>query len=239
MEDGRGKVLLVGFPDVGLVGEIAVAYLIEKLELDEVGYVDSEMLPPVVAIHNTRVRELIRIYRGRNVVAILSEMPVPRGIIPSLSKAIVEWVGKKGLKEIICLTGLAEANRLDIETPKVYAVAGSEQQLKSLMERTGAEALTDGYIAGVNAELLRQAIRSKVNVGVLLAQSHFNYPDPGSAAQTILSLSKIIGEVVDVQQLLESAESIRLQMRDLMRRTEGEMASMEKSRELELPAVYR
>jgi len=44
-EISRGAVMLFGFPDVGLVGVIAASHLISELNLTEVAYMDSRLLP--------------------------------------------------------------------------------------------------------------------------------------------------------------------------------------------------
>jgi predicted ATP-grasp superfamily ATP-dependent carboligase len=46
-----GATLIFGFPDVGLVGVIAASHLIDELNLSEVAYVDSELLPPLIVLH--------------------------------------------------------------------------------------------------------------------------------------------------------------------------------------------
>ncbi|MEM1963865.1 MAG: PAC2 family protein, partial [Candidatus Caldarchaeum sp.] len=45
-----GKPLLLGFPDTGLAGSIAVSYMVEQLRPEEKGYVDSAELPPIVPV---------------------------------------------------------------------------------------------------------------------------------------------------------------------------------------------
>ncbi len=80
-------------------------------------------------------------------------------------------------------------------------------------------------------------MRRGLEVLILLAQSHLNYPDPGAAAQLLNKLSRLVNEKIDVKPLLESEEMVRLQLRDLMRRTAEAM--VQKSREMELPPVYR
>jgi len=236
--DAAGKVLLLGFPDVGLVGAIAVSYLIEKLRLAEAGYIDAEDLPPIVAVHSANVKELIRIYEGRRIVTVFSEVPIPIPALRPLAQGLIEWASDKGMDGIISITGLAEPRRLDIEVPKVYAVGSNAEYTDRLTRLVDAEMFRDGYVAGINAELLRGGMRRGGNVGVVLAQSHFNYPDPGAAATVIRHLPKVIGEEVDVNPLLESAEAIRIQMRDLMRRTQEAMKAVQKSKEMELPPVY-
>ena len=43
--------MIIGLPDVGLVGLIATSYLISELNLEEIAYMDSDLLPPVVVLH--------------------------------------------------------------------------------------------------------------------------------------------------------------------------------------------
>jgi uncharacterized protein len=155
-----------------------------------------------------------------------------------LAQVLVRWASEKRMDGIVSITGLAEPRRLDIEVPKIYAIGSNSNYTQRLVSLVEAEAFKDGYIAGINAELLRIGMRTGNNAGVILAQAHFNYPDPGAAATVIKHLPKIIGEEVDVNPLLESAEAIRIQMRDLMRRTQETMRAVQKSKELELPPVY-
>ncbi|MEM3032378.1 MAG: PAC2 family protein [Nitrososphaerota archaeon] len=239
IEDATGKVVLQGFPDVGLVGSITVSYLVDQLQLKEVGYVDSEALPPIATIRNSEVKELLRIYEGRSAIVFLSEIPVPANMIKPLAAAMIRWARGKGVSRIYCLTGLAEPNRLEIETPKIYVSGSSAKLVEEMADRLEAEVLQEGFVAGINAELMKQGVRNRYDVGVLLVQSHYNYPDPGAAAQLLLKMPRLIGEEVDVNPLLQSAEMVRMQLRDLMRRTSDTMGVMQKSKELELPPVYR
>ena len=42
--------MIIGLPDVGLVGLIAMPYMISELNLEEITHMDSELLPPVVVL---------------------------------------------------------------------------------------------------------------------------------------------------------------------------------------------
>ena len=238
VRDASNKVLLIGFPDVGLVGAIAVSFLVDKLKLRDAGHISSEELPPIVAIHGNNVKELIRIHEGEKIITLFSEIPIPIHLLKPLSRTIIEWCRAKGIKTIISLTGLAEPRRIDIQKPKIYVIGSNLDFTDRLSSLVDAEKFKDGYITGINAELLREGVKAGSDVGVILAQSHYNYPDPGAAAELIKHLPRIIGAEVDVNPLLESAEMIRMQMRDLMRRTSEAMGAMQKSKELELPPVY-
>ena len=48
----EGYTLVEGFPGMGLVGTIAAKYLVEKLEVKEIGHIHSESFVPIIRIHN-------------------------------------------------------------------------------------------------------------------------------------------------------------------------------------------
>lgn len=236
--EGEGFIILEGFPDVGLVGTIAASFLADKLGMKEVGHIESEALPPLVAVKGGKILDLIRIYRKDNLLALISDVPIPTSIIRPLSQKIMEWAESKGVKMFVCLSGMPEPGRLNIDRPKVYVLGSTSKVAEEALKAAEAEAFTDGYVAGVKGMLLREGMRRNIDTLLILAQAHFNYPDPGSAAEVIRYLSKLIKIEVNVQPLLESAEELKLRLRDLMRRTSQAMQGVQKSRELELPAVY-
>ena len=238
LQDGSGRILLEGFPDVGLVGVIAVSYLVDKLQLKQVGYIDSDLLPSAVVVHDSQVREIVRIYANDELVTVISEIPLPASLVRPVAESLLAWCEAKKIDSVISLGGLPEPNRLDIESPKVFVVASQKNFGEQMVNKTGAQSLKDGFITGVKAELLREGTRRKHNVALLLAQAHYNYPDPGAAAQVVLSLSKLIGREIDVGPLLESAEEVKIQLRDLMRRTSESMHRTQKGREMEAPSLY-
>ena len=44
--DFAGATLIEGFPGIGLVGPMAISYIIDKLEMKYIGYFESEDFPP-------------------------------------------------------------------------------------------------------------------------------------------------------------------------------------------------
>lgn len=58
----HGAVMLFGFPDVGSVSVIAVPHLISEFNLTEVAYVDSRLLPPLIALYEGLPHSSIRIF---------------------------------------------------------------------------------------------------------------------------------------------------------------------------------
>jgi len=236
--EGKDLVFIEGFPDIGLVGAIAASYLIDKLQLEEVGYIDADLLPPIISVRGERIKELIRIYKGGRIVAIVSDIPLPAAIVKPLGSRLVSWAKSKNAELFLSLSGLPEPNRLNIDKPKIFVLGSTPELTEKLVQVDSVSKFKEGFIAGIKGIILREGARMNVNTAIVLAQSHYNYPDPGAAAEVVTYLSKLLKIDIDVGPLLESAEELKLKLRDLMRRTDQMMQGIQKSKELELPPVY-
>jgi len=93
--------MIIGLPDVGLVGLIATSYLISELKLEEIAYMDSDLLPPVVVLHNGLPHAPLRLYGNQNMIAVISELAVPAPAIYTIMREIVDWGQAKNVKRIV------------------------------------------------------------------------------------------------------------------------------------------
>ncbi len=228
--------MLFGFPDVGLVGVIAASHLIDELKMSEVAYIDSQMLPPVIVLHEGLPHSTIRIFSNRNVVLAAAETPIAADMIYPVMDSLIEWGKNKKVKTMISLSGLPVQERQDMQELKVFGAASSKDMLKTVQDK-GIETLAEGYMVGPQAVMLLRCAQLGVPAIALLAQCFLNYPDPVAAAEVLKSLDRIAGVKVDVAKLLEKGEEIRLKARDVMRRTQEEMSKMKKGQEYDIP-VY-
>jgi uncharacterized protein len=226
--------MIIGLPDVGLVGLIATSYLISELNLDEIAYMDSDLLPPVVVLHEGLPHAPLRIYGNQNLIVVISELAIPAPAIYTITREIVDWAQAKKIKKIISMGGIPTENRQSIKEPEVFATA-SNQELLNTINKSGLKTLNAGYIVGTQALSMRYSISKEIPSIAILAQSFYNYPDPQAAAIALKELSKISEVNVDVSKLLKKGEEIRLKARDMMKRTQQEMNRMQKSQEYDLP----
>jgi uncharacterized protein len=226
--------LIIGLPDVGLVGLIATSYLITELKLEEIAYMDSDLLPPVVVLHKGLPHAPLRIYGNQNLIAVISELAVPVPAIYSVIREIVDWGQAKKVKRIVSMGGIPVENRQAITEPQVFGAA-SNQELLDTLNKKGLSLMNEGYIVGPQALSMRYSISKKVPAIAILAQSFYNYPDPEAAATALKEFSRIFEIKVDVSKLLEKGEEIRLKARDIMKRTQQEMSRMKKSQEYDFP----
>ncbi|MEM4412226.1 MAG: PAC2 family protein [Thermofilum sp.] len=233
--------LIVGMPDVGLVGPISTSHLIKSWELEHVGYLDSTGLPPVILFHNAEPLMPMRFYggyKGNEYVLVLhSDVAVPPQGIRSLAFYLVKFSTEKKLKRILLLGGIAVQDRLNIETPKTYAASIDREMILYAKEK-GIEPLKEGFVGGIYAQILKEGYKANFPALALLSECFLNYPDPGASASTLLALSKVIGREIDVKPLLEQEEEIRMRLREMMRRTLETMRGTGKEYEYTIPALY-
>jgi len=230
-----GAVMLFGFPDVGLVGVIAASHLISELEnIEEVAYMDSKLLPPLIVLHEGLPHSPIRIFGNHNILLAVSETAIPADVIYPIMDALIDWGKSKNVKMMLSLSGIPVQERQDLKELKVFAAASSPEMLKMLQEKE-IEILQEGYMVGPQAIMLQRCATMGLPAITLLAQCFLNYPDPEAAAEVLKGLANITGIKVDVSKLLEKGEEIRLRARDVMRRTQQEMSKMKKTQEYDIP----
>ena len=233
----NGLKMILGLPDVGLVGAIAASHIISKLRLEEVAYFKSNLLPPVIMLEKGLPRSPIRVFGDKGILVLSSEIAIPSASIYAIMERIVDWVGEKKTEVIYTLGGLPVPNRHNIEKPKVFGAASNERLLKKLDEN-GIKAIERGFLVGPQALILNLCAEKGIPAVTLLAECFYNYPDPEASSIVIQALNRMIDIEIDVSELIEKGEEVRLAMRDMMRRTQAELARMKKSHEYDIPGYY-
>lgn len=230
----KDAVMLFGFPDVGLVGVIAASHLITELGLEEVAYVDSRLLPPIIVLHEGLPHSPIRIFGNHQILLAVSETALQGELIYPIMHALVDWGRSKGVKMMISISGIPVQERQDLDELRVFAAASNPETLKMVQDK-GIEILREGYMVGPQAIMLQYCSTIGLPALTLLAQCFFQYPDPEAAAKALEQLGNVTGIKVDVSKLLEKGEEIRLKARDMMKRTQQELAKMRKTQEYDIP----
>jgi uncharacterized protein len=229
--------VIVGVPEVGLVGTIAASYLVEQLKLPEIANLESDLLPPVVIVHDSEPKPPIRMFGKDTLAVIVSEIPLVSLMSYEFASQIVAWCKAKQGKMVLGATGLPSDARAEASSdskPVVLAVT-NDGNLRKSIKSIGAEPFEQGMVAGAYATLIMRCVSQGVPNLTLLAESYAMFPDPGAAAAVVQVLSKLLQITVDVKPLLEGAEEIRLRMRGLMSQTQEAI----QQQAAQTPAVYR
>lgn len=230
----KDAIMIFGFPDVGLVGVIAASHLISELNLEQVAYMDSRLLPPITVLHEGLPHSPIRIFGNSQILLAVSETALREDLIYPIMHALIDWGKDRDVKMMISLSGIPVQDRQDLDELKVFAAASNPETLKMAQDK-GVEVLREGYMVGPQAVMLQYCSTLGVPALTLLAQCFFQYPDPEAAAKALEHLANLTGVKVDVSKLLEKGEEIRLKARDMMKRTQHELAKIKKTQEYDIP----
>jgi len=228
--------IIVGVPEAGLVGTISASYLIQQLKLPETGYIDSELVPPVVVVHDSKPKRPIRIFGRDDVVIIASEVPLNPRLSLEFAAEVVRWAKTRNSKILVGITSVPFEGRLEnVEEgkPNVLALA-SESRIEDMFKEIGASPFEEGVLVGTYAKLLQHCIDLGQPNLTLLAEAYPQFPDPGAAAAAIEVLNKVLPIQVDVGNLIKQADEVRLRMRQLMARTQENLKRMAET----TPSVY-
>lgn len=225
----KDPIVLLGLPDVGLVGVIAISYIIEELKMEEVGYVEGDIFHSFIIIKEGKVKKPIRIYESNNIIALLSDIPLSPVFAKPFSQAFVSWAKNIHARLIINLSGIAVQNRLSIDKPQVLAISTGYD-----INYDNVKRFNDGLMMGIYASIINECMNNNIASLTLLGEAFLNFPDPLSSISVLEALNKIIGLNINLERLNKEAELIRLKTRELMKQTEG---SLTHSR-LSIPSIY-
>ncbi|MHA1779097.1 MAG: proteasome assembly chaperone family protein [Candidatus Heimdallarchaeaceae archaeon] len=235
--DSKEPIVIIGLPDVGLVGTISAFHMVQELKMEYVGFIESDLLPPMMFVHKTEIYPPVRVYKLNNILLVTSEIPISEYMIRPLAKEIVAWAKAKNAKFIITLGGIAAPNRMEIDMPECFSVF-SDKSAGQLAQKSKLTPLEEGVMVGMYAELLKHGRRQGIPVLTILAQSFDRYPDPGAAASVLNKVSELIDVRISVEELVKRAEEIRIKMREIMQKTDQTLRRIGKAQELEVPPMY-
>ncbi len=235
--DIKKPIIVVGLPDVGLVGTIAVSYLIDKLKMNELGYIDSRRFPPFVIIKESAVKNPVRIYGKDNIIAVISDLPFLPFIINRFSKSLLAWARTLSPKTVIGITGLPVYDRIQINKPAVAGIATTDST-RNILDEAGVRLLSDGIFSGIYAGLIKECNTQNIPNITLLAESYLNFPDPAASLETLSVVGKILNIHIDLKQLKEEAERIKINMRELMLHTEKALKQSQKMQTGNMQTMY-
>src|SRR2546425_1114410 len=129
--DLRGATVIDGFPSVGLVSSIVANYLINALNLTQIGIMDSIYFPTVALVRDGQPMNPVRIYAGPKV-----DDRDQIDVIPLLSEAHPDYPdARAAARAIEVIDKLLLHTELDAR-PLYEEAERIEMQLKSIHHQT-------------------------------------------------------------------------------------------------------
>jgi uncharacterized protein len=241
----RGAYVVDGFPSIGLVGSIVANYLVNSLGLRQIGVVDSDTFPAVSMIKNGIPTSPVRVYAGeinkgrdRLVVFVSEFQPIPQDI-KELGKVIMDWVEDHKCRMIISPEGISTkqsnppADMKDVIS-HVMAV-GSTVEAREMLTTNEIPIFEAGVIVGLSGVLLNEGFNRLFDVITILSEASTEFPDARAAAAVTMAINKLVLEgSLDIEPLLQEAESIENSLKEMYERAGKE----DELRKVTAPGMY-
>ncbi|MBD3188035.1 hypothetical protein GF325_14455 [Candidatus Bathyarchaeota archaeon] len=231
-------VLVVGIANAGLVGNISSDYIIDKLQMKEIGYMNCTKFPPVAVFLDGKVKHPFRLYAdsttnpAKRLVAV-SEVPLQKESLHDLAHALMDHVSGLGVTTVVTLIGIL----VDIVDEIVVLYASDDGMKSRLDEIESIKPIPKGMTFGMEALILNEAIERDINGLALIAPVQKHIPATGSAAKLIEALNEIFPFFnIDVEDLLERDEQIKSKLQELAEQIRNQQNKMSNKQQQGPPA---
>ncbi len=224
---GESPTVLMGFPGSGLVGSIALQYMVDQLEFPLIGNMTSKYFAPFAMMAKGLINVPVRIYEKAPLVAIVADIPIHPMICYEVANGIMDWLDPYHPREVVTLAGVVTNE----PEKRVFGVATNEEALARIHDLT--QFLPVGSISGIASSILTECkVRNVSGIGLL--GETVNAPDPRASAVTLGVLNRMYDLNMDMEPLLEQAEEIE----STMLRLSEEVQSAEVSQKRENLPMY-
>jgi len=204
---GKNPSIILGFPGSGLVGSIALQYMVDQLSFEQIGTMTSKYFPPLAMMNRGVINEPVRIYEHpeKDLAAIVADIPINPVICYEIANGLMDWFSDFPIKEVVTIAGIITNE----PEKRVFGVATTMEALPRIQDITLL--LPIGSISGIASSILTECkVRNIPGYGLL--GETVNQPDPRASAATIDVLNKMYDLSLDIQPLLEQAEEIETSM---------------------------
>ena len=230
--------LIVGMPENGVVGSIAVDQITEQLELEHKGNVVSETFPPVATFGDGWVRDLVRVYAGTDpdVVIPHCDIALPMEANADLAACVVNDLAADFGRAIV-LAAVPAATEEQIG--EVTGVVTSEEAANELRDVGVPLDSSAGFIGGASGAVLNDCYHASIPTIALIVKAHPFLPDPEAARAVIeKALEPLVDFDIDTQRLDEQADQIRSQMEQIAQHFER-LQEVQEPHALEESSMYQ
>nr|WP_148704126.1 PAC2 family protein [Nitrosopumilus piranensis] len=231
------KTLLVGFPSNGLVGTFAISYLIHSLKMRQVGEIEISDLPSSLFIENGEILTPIRVYQKKNIFVIISDVPLNQLLAQSFAHAVHEFCKKNSIKKIIIVSGMETVNK-EKNGSKIFGLI-THSVLDSILYKNQIPKFLEGSIFGTDAAIISIFRKTKIPALVLYAECHPFFPDPEASIVAIETLAKVLDVKVDIKDIKNRIDKLRIQHRKLMEETLRTLQRQQQEKQGNTPQIYR
>lgn len=237
--DLNRPILIEGLPGLGLVGKIAMRYLVKQLKAEKFAYLYSPHFPYFVLVSKKGNVRLLRgtfyfwkAKNGKNDLIIFTGDSQAQTIEGQyeISDRILDMAGKHKVKTIITIGGYRTETK---EKPKVIAAATNSELLKNALQAGAIVSQVGSPIVGTAGLILGMAHFKGVDALCLLGETRGYLPDPKAAKSILEILQALLGFDIDLAGLDEEITKAEKMVTRLQKIEEKRILQAEETRKEE------
>lgn len=207
----KNSIIIEAFPSKGFVSTIAANHMISELKMEQIGRIESDEIPSVTMVHDSKPLRPMRIYAKDNIVIVFAELIVPLDIMPEFSKTLGRWFTKMKPKQVILLAGIS-----GVEIEKEHEILGisTVNSMKKKLEELDVRIIKEGMITGISSDLLLHCTDRGIPTISLMTETEY-IPDPLAAASVVKILNGLLNLNVDTKNLTETGKLIEKKFKEI------------------------
>jgi uncharacterized protein (TIGR00162 family) len=205
----NNPVLIEGLPGLGLVGKIAIRYLIKQLKAQKIAYLYSPHFPYFVLVNKKGNVRLLRgaFYywknpKGENDLILFTGDSQSQTIEGQyeIADRMIDFAEKYNVKTIATIGGYRMEAK---EKPKVFVAATSQDVISKTIAAGAIISSSGSPIVGTAGLILGLARFKKIEALCLLGETRGYLPDPLAAKSVLEVLKSVFNFDVDLEGLNE------------------------------------
>jgi uncharacterized protein len=199
----NNPILIEGLPGLGLVGKIAIRYLIKQLNAKKVAYLYSPHFPYFVLVNKKGAVRLLRgaFYfvktNGPNDLLLFTGDSQSQTIEGQyeIADTMLTFAKKHNVQTIVTIGGY----RMEVEGKPKVIVAGTDEKIVNRAKTAGATTSENGSpIVGTAGLILGLARFQKIGALCLLGETRGYLPDPLAARSVVEVIKNLFNLSIDL-----------------------------------------
>jgi len=238
-----GKVLVVGMPGMGRVGQTAVEEIMNAVGAELVAHIYSTYFPSQVLVMSNGQVRLMKgdLYSSDKAIFFIADtQPHSAEGQNEVAFEVLKYLVGKGIKSVVAGAAFVMP---EVSTKRRVFVAGNDTGIIEEFKKLGAEPIEEGVISGINGSIIGWAEYFGIPGATILGESwsmfvDLNAIDYRGAYVVAKTLAAYLGIKADFEHMLKRAEEVEENIRSMAKMI-GEYVSekMEKEGKEHRPEV--
>lgn len=215
-----GKVLIVGMPGMGRVGQTAVEEIMDASGAELVAHVYSTHFPSQVLVGRDGLVRLMKgdLYESDKAIFFVADtQPHSAEGQNEVAFEVLKYLVEKGIKAVVAGAAFVMP---EVSTKRRVFVAGNGEGIVNEFKRLGAEPIEEGVISGINGSIIGWAEYFGIPGATILGESwsmfvDLNAIDYRGAYVVAKTLAAYLGIKADFEPMLRRAEEVEENIRSM------------------------